>query len=66
MCMKVKTGSEIIKERYRARNEKILELANKGWRYISIARMFKMKISAVSMVIWRAKKRQEKELVEAK
>ena len=48
------------------RNERILELANKGWRHVSIARMFKMKTNAVSAVIWRAKKRQEKELVEAK
>ena len=46
------------------RNEKILELANKGWRHIAIARMFKMEVGAVSMVIWRA--RQKKMLVEAK
>ena len=37
------------------RNEKILELANKGWRYASIAKMFKMKVSTVSMVILRAR-----------
>lgn len=39
------------------RNEKILKLANKGWRYVAIAKMFKMKISAVSMVILRARQR---------
>jgi len=57
----MKTGSEIIKERYRPRNEKILELSNKGWRHIAIARMFKMKTSAVSMVIWRARHRKDGE-----
>jgi transcriptional regulator len=45
------------------RNEKILELANKGWRHVAIAKMFKMKIGTVSMVIWRAK-HKEKVLVE--
>jgi len=55
----VLTGSEIIKERYRARNEKILGLAEKGWRHIAIARMFKMKTSAVSMVIWRARHKND-------
>jgi len=55
----MKIGSEIIKERYRARNEKILELANKSWKHKSIARMFKMKTSAVSMVIWRARHRKD-------
>jgi len=45
------------------RNEKILELADKGWRYVAIAKMFKMKVSTVSMVIWRAR-RKEKVLVE--
>jgi len=39
------------------RNEKILELANKGWRHKSIANMFKMNPGAVQMVIWRAKHR---------
>jgi len=38
------------------RNKMILELVNKGWRYISIANMMKMKVSAVSMVIWRARR----------
>jgi len=58
-------GLNIIDEqRIRARNEKILELANKGWKQKSIARMFKMKLSAVSMVIWRARRR-EQELVGA-
>ena len=56
----------IDRERINARNEKILELANRGWKHKSIARMFKMKLSAVSMVIWRARKRKEQELVEAK
>ena len=37
------------------RNEKILELADKGWRHVAIAKMYKMKTSAVSMVIWRAR-----------
>ena len=36
------------------RNKKILEYWVKGYRQIAIARMFKMKVSAVSMVIWRA------------
>jgi len=35
------------------RNQKIMEYWGKGYRQISIARMFKMKVSAVSMVIWR-------------
>jgi len=48
------------------RNKKIVELANKGWLHKSIARMFKMKTNAVSMVIWRARKRREQELAEAK
>lgn len=56
--VEMKTGSEIIIERYRARNEKILELADKGWRHKSIAKMFKMKTSAVSMVIHRARKKE--------
>lgn len=39
------------------RNQKILELWDngKGWRQKSIARMFKMTESAVSMVILRAR-----------
>ena len=48
------------------RNEKILELVNKGWRHVAIARMFKMKVSTVSVVIHRAKKKRERELIEAK
>jgi transcriptional regulator len=43
------------------RNAKIIELANKGWRHIAIARMFKMKTSAVGMVIWRARHRKNEE-----
>jgi transcriptional regulator len=37
------------------RNEKILALWDngKGWRQKSIARMFKISESAVSMIIWR-------------
>jgi len=58
--------NKIDEQRIRARNEKILELANKGWKQKSIARMFKMKLSAVSMVIWRARKRKEQELAEEK
>ena len=54
----MKTGSEIIKERYRTRNEKILELADKGWKHKSIAAMFKIKnVGTVSMVIWRARRK---------
>ena len=37
------------------RNEKILEYWRRGYRQQAIANMFKMKISAVSMVIWRAR-----------
>jgi transcriptional regulator len=37
------------------RNKKILEYWDKGYRQKSIANMFKMSLSAVSMVIWRAK-----------
>ena len=33
----------LIRERYRKRNEKILELANKGWPHKSIAAMMKIK-----------------------
>jgi len=54
----------IDEQRLRARNERILELANKGWKYKSIARMFKMKISTVGMAISRA--RHKRELAEAK
>jgi len=36
------------------RNQKILDYWNKGYRQIAIARMFKISVSAVSMVIWRA------------
>jgi len=45
------------------RNAKIIELVNKGWRHVAIARMFKMETNAVSQVIWRAR-RKEKVLVE--
>lgn len=38
------------------RNRKILEYWEKGYRQIAIAKMFKMKVSAVSMVIWRVSK----------
>ena len=40
------------------RNEKILEYWNKGYRQIAIANMYKMKLSAVGMVIFRAKKKE--------
>ena len=39
------------------RNERIVGLANRRWRYASIARMMKMNVSAVTMVIWRARQR---------
>ena len=39
------------------RNQKIVELANKGWRYKSIANMFKMETGAVQMVVWRARRK---------
>jgi len=59
--------NSIIKEKYRKRNERILELANKGWPHKSIARMMKIKNHhTVTMVIWRAKKKKERELIEAK
>ena len=45
-------------KRLKARNEKILELAAKGWRHVAIAHMMKMKTSAVSMVIWRARQKE--------
>jgi len=38
------------------RNQKIWELYQKGYRYQSIANIFKMKVSAVSMVILRMKR----------
>jgi len=50
----------IIRERYRKRNEKILELANKGWPHKSIARMMKIeKPHTVTMVIWRARHKDD-------
>jgi len=41
------------------RNNKILELWDdgRGWRQQSIANMYKMKLSAVSMIIFRARHR---------
>jgi len=44
------------------RNEKILNYWNKGYRQIAIAKMFKMNVAAVGMVIIRAKKRHSEEL----
>ena len=41
------------------RNKKILEYWNKGWRQIAIANMFKMKVSAVSMVVYRERLKKE-------
>ena len=49
----------IDEQRLRARNERILDLASKGWKYKSIARMFKMKISTVGMVISRARHKND-------
>ena len=45
------------------RNKKILDLWNegKGWRQVSIARMFKMKVSAVGMTIYRENLRAKKD-----
>ena len=40
------------------RNQKILEYWEKGYRQIAIANMFKMKVSAVSMVICRERQRK--------
>ena len=40
------------------RNQKIMEFYEKGYRHIAIARMFKMKEGAVSMVISRAKEKK--------
>ena len=42
-----------------ARNDRILRLWESGWRQKSIANMLKMKESAVSMVILRAKQKGE-------
>lgn len=42
------------------RNEKILELANKGWRHVSIANMLKMRTGAVSVALHRIRKKREK------
>ncbi len=39
------------------RNNKILSYWEKGYRQIAIARMFKMNVSAVGMVIWRSNKK---------
>ncbi len=41
------------------RNQKIWEYWEKGYRQISIANIFKMKPSAVSMVIARERKRRK-------
>jgi len=41
------------------RNQKILDYWAKGYRQISIAKMFKLNVSAVGMVIWRANNRSE-------
>ena len=41
------------------RNQKIMEYWGRGYKQISIARMFKMKESAVSMVIYREKRKLE-------
>lgn len=43
------------------RNLKIWEYWDRGYRQISIANMFKMKISAVGMVIARERDRRKKE-----
>jgi len=40
------------------RNKKILGYWDKGYRQIAIAKMFKMKVGAVRMVISREKKRR--------
>lgn len=50
------------------RNQKILELWDngRGWRQKSIARMFKMTESAVSMIIWRSNHSPIKVFEEAK
>ena len=43
------------------RNNRILKLWKNGWRQKSIANMLKMKESAVSMVILRAKRKEAKQ-----
>ena len=54
--------NSIIREKYRRRNEKILELANKGWPHKSIAAMMKIKKPhTVTMVIWRARHKDNEE-----
>ncbi len=40
------------------RNQRILEYWGKGYRQISIAKMFKMSVGAVSMVIFREKSQE--------
>ena len=42
------------------RNQKIWDYWEKGYRQISIANMFKMKVSAVGMVIARERARRNK------
>lgn len=41
------------------RNNKILDYWNRGYRQIAIAKMFKMNVSAVGMVIRRANARSQ-------
>ena len=41
------------------RNNRIVELWESGWRQKSIANMLKMKESAVSMVLLRARRKRE-------
>ena len=43
------------------RNKKIMELWLKRWRQVSIARMFKMNVSAVGMTIYRENLRAKKD-----
>lgn len=43
------------------RNQKIWEYWEKGYRQVSIAKMFKMKESAVGMVISRERRRRQNE-----
>lgn len=40
------------------RNDRIWDFYQKGYRYVAIARMFKMKVSTVGMVISRESKRR--------
>ena len=42
------------------RNARIMEYWNKGYRQIAIARMFKMKVSAVNMTIRRERQKAAK------